>query len=155
MGRRLDDSDQRFDLADPIFLDTLSNLSGCTMHMNQNSQTAMCINIGWRERCKRFVLGVGMCALGIGLAVVLINVDAPRWWRLALFIPFWVGMLGLVQAFKSTCVVLAGSGVRHLDGGEEPIQDEILREQLRKRARGIYMTSTSIAVLLTLLSFVG
>ena len=90
-----------------------------------------------------------MCALAIGLVVALVGGGIPRWWRLGLFVLFWIGVLGIVQALKSTCVVLAARGVRHLDIGEEPVQDHVLREHLRQRAQSIHAISAAIAAMLT------
>lgn len=122
--------------------------------MSNLPQSAMCVNIGRRERQRRLALGIGMCALGIGLAVPLIGVGIPRWWRLGFFVPFWIGVLGVFQALRSTCVVLAARGVRNFDAGEERIQDQALREQLRRRARSIHITSAYIAAALTALCVV-
>jgi len=46
----------------------------------------------------------GAVALGIGAAaaVVLMVVGAPKPWRLGLFLPIWLGMLGVFQAREKT-----------------------------------------------------
>ena len=122
--------------------------------MSKFAQSAVCVNIGRRERQKRLAVGLGMFALGIGLAVVLIHVSVPRWLRLGLFVPFWFGILGVFQALKSTCVMLAARGVRHLDVGEEAIEDQTLKQQLRGQARSIHIMSAFIALVLTVLCLV-
>ncbi|HEU5153504.1 MAG TPA: hypothetical protein VFU03_02115 [Gemmatimonadales bacterium] len=46
----------------------------------------------------------GAVALGIAVAaaIVLMVVGAPKPWRLGLFLPFWLGMLGVFQARDKT-----------------------------------------------------
>lgn len=60
------------------------------------------INIGPRERRKRRLLGVVAFTVGVATAFVLVVYDAPRWWRLIIFFPVWIGGLGLIQAREKT-----------------------------------------------------
>ena len=59
-------------------------------------------NIGPKEIRKRQLMGVAMLALGVALAVVLTHADVSRGWYAALFLPFWMGTLGISQARKKT-----------------------------------------------------
>jgi hypothetical protein len=59
-------------------------------------------NIGPRERRKRMAMGIAMLALGAALAAVLTARGAAPWWRASLFVPFWLGALGLLQARAGT-----------------------------------------------------
>lgn len=64
---------------------------------------AVCIaNIGPRERRKRMRFGVALLVVGAGLAVVLVGLQADRLWRLVLFLPFWLGAVGVLQAREKT-----------------------------------------------------
>lgn len=68
-----------------------------------NDSATVCIaNIGPRERRKR--LGFGLVLLGIGVvgAFILVVADVGRAWRMALFLPFWAGALGVLQAREKT-----------------------------------------------------
>lgn len=60
------------------------------------------MNIGPKESRKRLIMGVVMLAVGIGVAIALIFTDLNRWWRIGLFLPFWMGALGLFQAKEKT-----------------------------------------------------
>lgn len=60
------------------------------------------MNLGPKETRKRLVMGVVMLAAGVGIAVVLIVSGSNRWWRLAVFFPFWMAGLGLYQAKQKT-----------------------------------------------------
>ena len=64
---------------------------------------AACVpNIGARERKKRLVFGYvawGLTAVGL---IALLVTDAPRVWRLALFLPLWMGGVGFFQHREKT-----------------------------------------------------
>lgn len=72
--------------------------------MTPASETAaVCIaNIGPRERRRRMRFGVVLLVTGAGLAALLVGIDAHRLWRLLLFLPFWAGAVGLLQAREKT-----------------------------------------------------
>jgi len=59
-------------------------------------------NIGPKEIRKRVLMGVAMLAMGIILAVFFAHADVSRGWYAALFLPFWMGTLGISQARKKT-----------------------------------------------------
>jgi hypothetical protein len=59
-------------------------------------------NIGPKEIRKRQFMGVAVLALGVALAVVFAHADVSRGWYAALFLPFWIGTLGISQARKKT-----------------------------------------------------
>jgi hypothetical protein len=46
--------------------------------------------------------GSGLFVAGAGLAVLVVSIDAHRLWRLALFLPFWGGAVGVLQAQERT-----------------------------------------------------
>jgi uncharacterized membrane protein YccC len=59
-------------------------------------------NIGPGQRQRRRVIGVIAVSLGVGLAVALIGLRVTPGWLLLTFVPFFVGMLGFVQAREHT-----------------------------------------------------
>ncbi len=59
-------------------------------------------NIGPKEIRKRQFIGAAMLAIGVVLAVVFAHADVSRWWYAGLFLPFWIGTLGISQARKKT-----------------------------------------------------
>jgi hypothetical protein len=64
---------------------------------------AVCVpNIGIVGRRRRWQFGAALLAAGVGIAALLVATGAPRVWRLALFLPFWVGALGVLQAREKT-----------------------------------------------------
>jgi hypothetical protein len=63
---------------------------------------AQVANIGTNERRKRLVVGIGALAVGLGLAVVLVRIDAPALWRLPLFVLFFVAAVGFFQSRDKT-----------------------------------------------------
>jgi hypothetical protein len=60
------------------------------------------VNIGPRERRKRLVFGVVALGVGAAIAVLLVLINAPLVWRVPLFVPFFVGALGVFQAREKT-----------------------------------------------------
>ena len=67
-----------------------------------NFEKAELANIGPKETRKRLLMGVAVLALGVALAVIFSRADVSRGWYAALFLPFWMGTLGISQARKKT-----------------------------------------------------
>ena len=67
-----------------------------------NVGKAQLANIGPKETRKRLFMGVAMLAMSVVLAVVVAHADVSRGWYAALFLPFWMGTLGIAQARKKT-----------------------------------------------------
>ena len=59
-------------------------------------------NIGRKETRKRLLMGVAMLAMGVVLAVIFTHAGVSRGWYSILFLPFWMGTLGISQARKKT-----------------------------------------------------
>ena len=59
-------------------------------------------NIGPNETRKRLLMGVAMLAIGIVVAVIFTHAGVSRGWYSVLFLPFWMGTLGISQARKKT-----------------------------------------------------
>lgn len=71
--------------------------------MTPASETEACIaKIGSRERRRRMRFGVVLLSAGVGLAALLVGLQADRLWRLLLFLPFWAGAVGVLQAREKT-----------------------------------------------------
>jgi hypothetical protein len=59
-------------------------------------------NIGPKETRKRLLMGVAMLAIGVVLAIIFTRAGVSRGWYSVLFLPFWMGTLGISQARKKT-----------------------------------------------------
>jgi hypothetical protein len=59
-------------------------------------------NIGPKEARKRLLMGVVMLAMAVVLAVIFTHAGVSRGWYSVLFLPFWMGTLGISQARKKT-----------------------------------------------------
>jgi hypothetical protein len=110
------------------------------------------INIGPRERRKRRLMGVVALTVGVGLAFMLLVMQAPRWSRAIIFFPIWIAGLGLIQSREKTCIALAATGKRNMDAGEESLEDENLIAELRAKARRINRRALVTAGAITLLA---
>ena len=113
------------------------------------------INIGPREQRKRRLMGVVSLTVGVGLAFLLVTLDAPRALRLVVFFPVWLAGLGLLQAREKTCIALAARGECNWDAGDAPLEDENTLARLRDKARRIHRRAllTAIAITLVTLAF--
>lgn len=59
-------------------------------------------NIGPRGQTRRMRLGFVFLGVAILLGALLFVVGAGWGWRLALFVPLWIGALGIFQALDKT-----------------------------------------------------
>jgi len=59
-------------------------------------------NIGPRGQRQRLTFGVVSFGAAVLLGLLLVVVDAARPWRVALFVPVWIGALGIFQALDKT-----------------------------------------------------
>ena len=59
-------------------------------------------NLGPVEARKRMLFGVAMIALGVALSAAMFFTYVRGPWLLLLFIPFWLGVMGLLQEREST-----------------------------------------------------
>ena len=112
----------------------------------------MAINIGPDERRKRRLMGVAALAAGAALAFALVAFGAPWWSRAVVFFPVWIAALGLLQAREQTCVALAARGLRNMDDGEVPVEDEGIARELREKARHINRRAMLVAAIVTLVA---
>ena len=63
---------------------------------------ARATNITLGGQRQRFLKGVGGLAVAIVAAVVFVMLDVSPGWLGVLFVPFWFGALGLIQAREKT-----------------------------------------------------
>jgi uncharacterized membrane protein len=66
------------------------------------ASSSRAVNIGPNERRKRMGAGIVGLTVGALLAVLLIAVHAPAYWRALLFFPFLFGALGVFQSRDKT-----------------------------------------------------
>ncbi len=107
-------------------------------------------NIGPKQRRKRLFMGLTVHAITIVLSAVFIHYHLGLWWKSALFIPFFMGFLGLIQAQKKVCVMYAQQSTRNMDNGTEKIEDESIADEIRKKAKKIYLVSLLSSIFMTI-----
>lgn len=115
-----------------------------------SEQLETVVNIGARERLKRFLMGIFMLLIGVGLVVTLIVIGAIPWVRLVAFLPFFGGTLGVFQARARIGVDLADRGVRDLGAGQEEIESHSEMVEIRNQALKVYVESLLAAAALTI-----
>jgi hypothetical protein len=117
---------------------------------------AACIpNIGPRERKRRLIGGVVFLLVAVCVGGCLIWFNAPRPWRLLVFLPAWAAAIGFFQVSAKTCVALAARGLRNMDRGDEEITDSDELERVRTQSRHVHfragLSAAIVAALLALL----
>ena len=110
------------------------------------------VNIGPSEQRVRLIMGAASLLFGLVAAGVLAYVGVSRWWRLLLIIPFYNAALGIFQANRKTCVMMAGQGYRKMGPRLEKVKDAAEDAELRRQARTIFILSAISAAALTALS---
>jgi len=80
------------------------------------------------------MLGLFGTALTVGLAAVMIVQGVHPLWRWMLALPAFASILCLLEAFTSTCVILAVLGAWDMGCGTERVPDPRLDSALRQRA---------------------
>lgn len=67
------------------------------------SQGHVCVpNIGPRGRRRRLLAGVFGLLMGASLGGLVVLTGTSVFWRATVFVPFWFGALGLLQAHEKT-----------------------------------------------------
>lgn len=107
----------------------------------------VCPNIGPRERQRRLVGGLFFLAIAICVAGSLIVFNAPRPWRLLVFLPTWAAAIGFFQVRAKTCVALAARGLKNMDSGDEAITDPRELDQVRSQSRSVHIRSILTGVI--------
>jgi hypothetical protein len=117
-----------------------------------NDSVVACQNLGPKEIRKRRLLGYLALNVGFILAIIFIWQDVSDFVRVLVFIPFFVGYLGILQALQKTCVVLALKGQQNQDQGDVPIVEDALRRKLWRRSIWILILSGILALICTYLT---
>ncbi len=117
-----------------------------------NDTHVVCQNLGPKEIRKRRLLGYLAINIGLILAIIFIWQDVSDYLRMLVFIPFFVGYLGILQAIQKTCVVLALKGQQNQDQGNQPVIEDALRQKLWRRSIWILIFACILAGLCTYLT---
>jgi hypothetical protein len=115
----------------------------------------VCSNIGRRERQRRLIGGLFFLAIAVCVGVSLIAFNAPRPWRLLIFLPAWASAIGFFQVQSQTCVALAARGLKNMDAVDEQITNPAELKQIRAQSRAVHIRSilaaAAVAALLMIL----
>ena len=114
-------------------------------------------NIGPAEIRRRQQAGLFGSAVAIGLAALLLLIDAPTAARLLVALPLAAGFSGFIQARLRFCADYGWRGLRNLGaiGDAERVEDAEARQADRRRALAIFGASSAgglaVAVIFALL----
>lgn len=112
-------------------------------------------NLGDKAQNRRLRMGLVSVALGLVLAVVMVQTGASSLARLGLFVPFFFGAFGALQGLFRTCNGAASKDVRITDDGEEKLLESSDRERIRREGRMVVLGSFATAGMATLLCVVA
>lgn len=97
----------------------------------QNRYTPGICNIGDAEIKKRLISGWTGIIFAVFLYILLISIDAPRIWRLVIFIPSTIAAIGFLQAYMHFCAYFGSHGVFNF--GEVGRTDTVEQEEFRAK----------------------
>ncbi|MBI3307342.1 MAG: hypothetical protein HYZ84_06040 [Candidatus Omnitrophica bacterium] len=106
-------------------------------------------NIGPAQRRRRVRMGTISLIFSVAAGIYLVSQGFSRPFRFGLFVPFFFGMFGLIQAREKTCAVLAEMGTCNMDFGTKKLQDTDIISALKKKGRKILLRSAFWAAVLT------
>lgn len=114
--------------------------------------TALCQNLGPKETRKRKLFGYLALNVGLVLALIFIWQNVDDLIRMTVFIPFFLGYLGVLQSIQKTCVVLGLKGMENQDQGNQALVDAELQRKLRTRSYWIIFMAVILGVICTYLT---
>ena len=94
-------------------------------------------NIGPEEIAQRRRMGLVFLVVAIGLAVLLLAIDAPAWMRIAVWPPLAAAFITLEQVRRRFCVAFGMAGLRNFGpevGQAQRIEDGDARATDRRTA---------------------
>lgn len=106
-------------------------------------------NIGPNQCRQRLYSGFIALAISFIAFGLFIYFDINRVYRLVLFLPLMIAMLGFYQARNHTCVLLAAIHARNMDGGNQAITDPALDAKIRHQAEKVYFQSSIVSAIIT------
>ncbi len=110
------------------------------------------IHIGPKQRRRRLIAGILMFIVSSAIAIFLLSSGLSRVRRLFLFFPFYLSMLGFLQAKAKTCVAPAFQGARNLDQETEKVS-EAESSALRSQGRNVLIQAALVSAALTAICF--
>jgi len=114
------------------------------------------VNLCRRGRKSRLTLGLSGLGLCVAIAAWMMLGDVDPLWRWALVIPLFGSFLCILEAWSSTCVILAALGAWDLGCGTQRVPDPGLETTLRWRAWKLVAVAFCASLVVTgLLSLCG
>ncbi len=121
---------------------------------SQNYVPGVC-NIGKSEIRRRQAAGWTGLILTLVLFGLLAFIDAPRIWRLLIFIPAMIAAIGFFQASMQFCAYFGMSGVYNFEdvGKTDSVLESEFRAKDMRRSWQIIIYSVVAAILITALAY--
>jgi hypothetical protein len=111
-------------------------------------------NIGPEEIAQRRRMGLVFLAVAVGLAALLLAIDAPGWIRIAIWPPLAVAVITLEQVRRRFCVAFGMAGLRNFGpevGQAQHIEDDDARATDRRTALVMVVYCSVAAAVVTAL----
>jgi hypothetical protein len=124
--------------------------------MNEILYTPGVCNIGPAEIAQRKKIGWIGVVITVVLSIVLLTTSLPAIIRIVVFLPAFVGAIGLLQAYAHFCVAFGQAGIFNLGpvGITQSVIDATAKQQDQKRARLLITYAVLIALAVTVLVYV-
>lgn len=106
-----------------------------------------CANLGPQTQDRRLRIGIGLFAVTLALAVLLVRLDGHPALRWGLALPFFIATLHVAEAMYKTCPMLAARGLRESPDGRELVGDPEERARIRGNGKRVIASSIVLAVM--------
>jgi hypothetical protein len=123
--------------------------------MNEIIYTPGVCNIGPEEIAQRKKIGWIGVVITVVVSIALLMTRLPAIIRIAVFLPAFVGAIGLLQAYAHFCVAFGQAGIFNLGalGTTQSVADVASKQQDQKRVRLLITYAVLIAMAVTVLVY--
>ena len=106
-------------------------------------------NIDTQGQRQRAIFGISFIVVGIAIAAMLVFVTISIWWMTGVFLFFWAGMIGILQARAKFCVSNAAKSQYEVKGKMIAVEDPKAHQADQRRARMLHVQAFIKTVMMT------
>src|SRR5688572_990818 len=123
---------------------------------NSNTYIPGNCNLGSEEVKRRFRIGYFGLIVSVFLIIALYLLNAPREWRLLLFIPAFYSLSGFIQAKNKFCYIYGFKNVFSLKGKRNFTRVTNLESKIQDRRKAFWIVTITLilSALVTMLFYI-